>query len=131
MKHNWTSPCVEGRRELEAKDGEKRYCESYGCMWCDGGLEACSVCGSFEGATTTDCPGAEMHHFTRDKVYTTELDFVNGNWCRNPRKDGMTAHFREIDKHYQMGERGWPVEALYYGWLGLPSMEKEKMSRGW
>lgn len=130
MKHNWINPCLKSRKELEAKDGERRYCDGT-CMWCDGGLEVCDVCGSFEGATTTHCPGADMDRLTRDKVYVTDMDFVNGAWCRNPRKRGLTSCFEEVRKHYRGMMEMAASRALYAGWQGLPSMEKEKMSRGW
>lgn len=131
MKHTWVNPCLVKRLAQEAKDGEKHYCESQGCMWCDGGLEVCAVCNSFEGATTTHCPGAQMGWFTADAVYNTDLDFVNGTWTRNVRKGGTRAHYQEIYKHYERDEQISILRAFHAGWEALPSMEKEKMSRGW
>lgn len=46
-------------------------------MFCDGGLFACSVCSSFEGATTTECPGRQMTPEERDAVYAGDIDFIN------------------------------------------------------
>jgi hypothetical protein len=54
------------------------------CMFCDGGLFACSVCSSFEGATTTECPGRDMTPEERDAVYAGDLDFINGQWANTP-----------------------------------------------
>jgi putative hydrolases of HD superfamily len=45
------------------------------CMFCDGGLFACGRCDSFEGATTTHCPGRRMTADQRDAVYAGTLDF--------------------------------------------------------
>jgi putative hydrolase of HD superfamily len=45
------------------------------CMFCDGGLFDCVRCGSFEGATTTRCPGRSMTAEEVDAVYAGRLDF--------------------------------------------------------
>lgn len=50
------------------------------CMFCDGGLWACSVCDSFEGATTTECPGERMSPETATDVYNGRLDYIDGEW---------------------------------------------------
>lgn len=57
------------------------------CMFCDGGLFACSLCNSFEGATTTHCPGRKMTADQHDAVYAGDLDFRrkadgSGWWVR-------------------------------------------------
>lgn len=52
----------------------------YPCQWCDGGLWACSVCNSFEGATTSECPGERMSYEVSEAVYDGHLDFVDGEW---------------------------------------------------
>lgn len=51
-----------------------------GCVFCDGGLFACTVCGSAEGATTTHCPGARMTAEQTEAVYAGTLDFRDGQW---------------------------------------------------
>lgn len=51
-----------------------------GCMFCYGGLFGCSLCGSFEGATTTQCPAAQMTLEQSDAVYEGRLDYVDGAW---------------------------------------------------
>lgn len=51
------------------------YAEGRACMFCDGGLFACARCGSFEGATTTHCPGRKMTADQHDAVYAGTLDF--------------------------------------------------------
>ena len=60
--------------------------EEYGghCMFCDGGLFACTVCSSFEGATTTQCPGRKLTAQERDDVYAGRLDYRNGHWTAQP-----------------------------------------------
>ncbi|QIG58193.1 hypothetical protein SEA_SKOG_41 [Gordonia phage Skog] len=50
------------------------------CMFCDGGLFACEICGSFEGATTTQCPKVPMTSEQRDEVYAGRLDYRGGSW---------------------------------------------------
>lgn len=52
------------------------------CMFCDGGLFACEACGSFEGATTSSCPGVRMTPEREDEVYRGEIDFRNGRWVQ-------------------------------------------------
>lgn len=57
------------------------------CMFCDGGLFACARCDSFEGATTTHCPGRKMTADQHDAVYAGDLDFRrkadgSGWWVR-------------------------------------------------
>lgn len=54
--------------------------ECEGCQFCQGGLFACACCDSYEGATTTDCPGAPMTEGQRDAVYAGSLDFEGGEW---------------------------------------------------
>lgn len=55
-------------------------CYRTGCMFCDGGLFACALCNSFEGATTTHCPGEKMTADQSDAVYAGKLDYRNGAW---------------------------------------------------
>lgn len=44
------------------------------------GLFLCSVCGSAEGATTTDCPKRRFNTDAADFIYRGWLDFRNGIW---------------------------------------------------
>lgn len=50
------------------------------CMFCDGGLGACSVCGAFEGAWPDECPDAIMTREQFDAVYAGTLNFRDGQW---------------------------------------------------
>lgn len=59
-------------------------CHEMGCMFCDGGLFKCDTCNSFEGATTTDCPGVKMCQDQIDAVYAGTLDYRNGAWIAAP-----------------------------------------------
>lgn len=54
-------------------------CDNWHCQFCIGGLFACIRCGSFEGATTTHCPGEDMGSIG-DKVYAGEVDYRFGEW---------------------------------------------------
>jgi hypothetical protein len=70
----------------------KKCPETCGCMFCDGGLFLCDVCGSFEGATTTECPGCRMTPRESDAVYAGRLDFIDGAW--KPQASGSAmSHF--------------------------------------
>lgn len=51
-----------------------------GCMFCEGGLFGCQVCGGLEGAMPTECPGRQMTTDESDRVYAGNLDFVDGRW---------------------------------------------------
>lgn len=48
--------------------------DHWGCMFCDGGLFACIVCGGLDGGLTTQCPGTRMMAGYRQLVYAGELD---------------------------------------------------------
>lgn len=84
---------VQAADTMNAKDEAKRehvaivcsgeWCNA-SCMWCEGGLFGCSVCASFEGATTTDCPGVRMTQAQIDAVYAGTLDFRAGQWVNAP-----------------------------------------------
>jgi len=54
------------------------------CQFCEGGLSACAVCGAFEGATTTHCPGSRIHDSFWDVVYAGKLDYRFGRWIDHP-----------------------------------------------
>lgn len=55
-------------------------CHKTGCMFCDGGLWACTKCGGFEGAMPTQCPNVDMTADQADAVYAGKLDFRHGEW---------------------------------------------------
>lgn len=61
-------------------DGTYYDCEQARCMFCDGGLSWCVRCSSFEGATTTDCPGVLMDEGRSRDVYAGLVDFRAGEW---------------------------------------------------
>jgi hypothetical protein len=58
-------------------DGESGY---RSCMFCDGGLSACSVCMAFEGAWPDECPGVRMSPEQSDAVYAGTLNYRAGEW---------------------------------------------------
>ncbi len=45
-------------------------------------LFACTLCSSFEGATTTHCPGEKF--LDVDDVYEGRLDYRDGQWVNGP-----------------------------------------------
>jgi hypothetical protein len=69
-------------------------CEQTHCMFCDDGLFGCSVCGSFEGATTTHCPGRQMYAEYGDRVYRGEVDFRDGEWREGECSRHTPAYWR-------------------------------------
>lgn len=73
-----------------------------GCMFCDGGLSSCTACGSFEGATTTECPGSRMTQEQIDAVYAGTLDFRDGQWVNAP-SGSCSSHYDMpgLPKHIQ------------------------------
>lgn len=73
------------------------------CMFCDGGLFACGRCGSFEGATTTHCPGRQMTADQHDAVYAGTLDFRR-------KADGSGWWVAVGSPHTP--NRGWESEAV-------------------
>jgi len=57
-------------------------------------LSVCSVCGSWEGGLTTDCPGQRVSFDRQEEVYKTDLDYTDklgwhhdgkGTRARSPR----------------------------------------------
>lgn len=79
-----------------------------GCMFCDGGLSACVRCGSFEGATTTECPGEKVPEEKFDAVYAGRLDFVGNQWVHgacsrsSPRWHSSAAGKAELERYYKL-----------------------------
>ena len=50
--------------------------DSGNCMFCDGGLGHCIVCGGFEGQLLTYCPGYKLSEETLESCYRGNvLDF--------------------------------------------------------
>lgn len=49
------------------------------CNVCDGGLAVCKVCGLFEAALTTHCPGSKSYGRS-EEVYDGRVDFFHGEW---------------------------------------------------
>lgn len=57
-------------------------CNQVTCMFCEGGLGACTVCHGLEGALPTDCPGERMGEEREARVYAGEVDYRDGRgWC--------------------------------------------------
>ena len=59
-----------------------------GCMFCNGGLWACTVCGGLEGGMPSTCPGESMTAEQSDAVYAGDLDFRDGKWV-----EGVASRF--------------------------------------
>lgn len=65
------------------------------CMFCDGGLSACEVCGGFEGAMPSDCPGEPMTYARGQEVYRGEIDFRDGNWVMDASSKYSPVSYRK------------------------------------
>jgi hypothetical protein len=50
------------------------------CMFCEGGLSLCIVCGGFEGTLSTQCAGVKLTEEQLDLVYAQMLDFNQNRW---------------------------------------------------
>jgi hypothetical protein len=50
------------------------------CMFCDGGLTQCEICGGGEGALPTHCPGRPMTSQETIDFSKHIVDFIDGNW---------------------------------------------------
>lgn len=83
-------------------------CEGRHCMFCDGGLTACSVCGAFEGAWTTDCPKIKVSGDLWDLVYEGKRDYVAGQWLAQPSLGSPTGR--------RMVEAAIQAQAKALGW---------------
>ena len=77
-------------------DCGKRDCA--GCVVCNCGV--CSVCGLYEGALTTDCPGQQVDFDTSQKIYNSaKLDFRNGAWVEEPNPTNQDfIKYRKIEE---------------------------------
>jgi len=83
------------------------------CMFCDGGLFACAVCNSFEGATTTRCPGVRMTAEQHDAVYAGDLDyrFDTGADCTVPGPPMRTGMWVPVGSPHTPN-KGWESAAV-------------------
>jgi hypothetical protein len=52
----------------------------WSCMFCAGGLSACTRCRAFEGAWPDECPGKSMTEEQYNAVYAGTLNFRDGQW---------------------------------------------------
>lgn len=50
------------------------------CMFCDGGIFQCSVCGGAEGSLPSECPGYLIPMDMQDAIYNGALDYKDGKW---------------------------------------------------
>lgn len=55
-------------------------CKSAYCLFCDGGLALCTVCGGGEGGLATECPGSRLAPAQQDQILAGQLDYINGAW---------------------------------------------------
>lgn len=63
-----------------------------GCIYCNGGLAHCTICGGAEASLPTDCPGEKMSQQQQDNVQAGNADFKNGVWICLDEVPGMEGH---------------------------------------
>lgn len=73
------------------------------CMFCDGGLSGCEVCGAFEGAWPDDCPGKRMTAYQGEQVYAGLLNYRTGAWRSECCRVMRPVHDREAFVREQRG----------------------------
>lgn len=78
MEHQWVEGC-------EDKCGACNLC----C------LSICKICGLYEGALTTECPGVHVPEQVSDLIYAGEMDFKGGRWVYTP-SDHSPAAWRIV-----------------------------------
>ncbi len=72
-------------------------CNNARCMFCDGGLGACTVCKGFEGTLTTHCCDRPITKEEENRIYKIgDLDFRDGEWVDKP-TFGVSSHFDKGD----------------------------------
>lgn len=91
---------IERIRKNDAHIALECECDQEYCMFCDGGLFACVRCGSFEGATTSECSGISMSAHLRDEVYWGYIDFRNGMWMPGVISTHTPVWFSEWNPEY-------------------------------
>lgn len=50
------------------------------CIFCDGGLSMCTVCGGIESSLTSECVGHKLSEEILDSVYKEGKDYHHGQW---------------------------------------------------
>ena len=55
-------------------------CEKQNCVYCEGGLASCTVCGCAEGSLPSECPGKRVSEGDQERIYARKLDYRYGAW---------------------------------------------------
>lgn len=55
-------------------------CSCGDCPTCDWDCTECLRCGAVEGEIPSECPGHKLHKDTKDRIFSSELDFKCGRW---------------------------------------------------
>lgn len=110
-------------------------CDGTGCMFCVGGLSACSICGGLEGSLPTFCPGRAMTADETDQVYGGILDYRRGNTHLRP-------HLRSASRGRELPCCGTPARYIppehrivvnsrlaTCGWVNAPSVHSPQLWR--
>lgn len=57
------------------------------CVYCEGGLIFCTVCGGFEGSLTDVCCGFQLHSTVLEAIYKGGLNFLGNAWTVRQKND--------------------------------------------
>jgi hypothetical protein len=88
----------------------KQPCQKSGCMFCDGGLFACRVCGLTEGCLTTHCPGYQCFKEMNQDIYEGRIDFRDGSLINKCSPHSPVYYKTEEYKQLHGGKNG-PTKA--------------------
>lgn len=82
MKHKQVTDCLRGGLC-------NKYCSCFHCT-----LRVCSVCDTYEGSLTTDCPGIPVDSDIQQEVFTGNADYRldRGGWCDGSENLGNTNY---------------------------------------
>ena len=61
--------------EVAEREHKMHSCDDPECRICNGGLDACEVCGCAEGTLLTFCPGEKVDSAAQDLIYDGILDY--------------------------------------------------------
>lgn len=87
------SPDMRPHQYVDHAPGECPSVET-SCMFCDGGLSACEVCGGLEGSLATSCPGVRLSYDQDQTVYHGNADYRDGGWIMGAQSIYSPAYWR-------------------------------------
>ena len=91
--HPYCDKCddLNGHKLLKHRGGCPEAERGMSCMFCDGGLASCVICGGGEGSLPINCPGVRMTADQHDAVYAGQIDFIEGTWVKQTKGHNIIA----------------------------------------